>query len=193
MSKLFLKSSVRIAGLFLLLFSSVPAQARTNFSLFWAPNSVTPTGGAAVTPFRGGVFGFTGGGAAIMFGGPRGGVEVGGIYQIRQIHATNASNTQTIVSVPVVGKLHLGKVFHVAAGGYVDYHMAGAGAQPTSVGNKFDYGVKGGAGIQIPLKNFALFATGYYKMGLGEMNVAANSVKYNQIDVLAGITFGGTK
>ncbi len=200
---------IRIALLFILLFT-LPTSS-------WAMRlSVVAAGIHSQPEVSPSTFSYTpnteyGGGALLEFGiVPFVGLELGALYlprsfQYTPLYYTNITVTLKTIQYPVLLRAYLFDMLSIGAGGYYAKYISGvkyetstpAGIQNTSntlaLSNleESDYGLVGSVAIYIPFSKLSrLMLDGRYTVGLKDNSLATNEIKYNDIQVLAGLQVG---
>ncbi len=108
---------------------------------------------------------------------------------------TVTNNSLNYIQIPAVLRFWMGSMFSLGAGGY---YAQGMGSKFSSSGvTKSDYGAIGSVQFKLPMGNSASFLVdGRYNYGLKNVNNSSFStmdLKYRDIQILAGVTFGAGK
>lgn len=199
------------AALALSFASTRDAMARVRVSLLGEGNLAnTKLSVGSVSTSSTAVGGF-GGGALLEFNFGRLGLQTGGVYKMRVHKAgsgtSEVKDTLPYVQIPVLLKIWFNRVLALNLGGYLA-KGAGRVKSETSGGTtkssfggaaykNMDFGVSGGLTVDLPLGGSTAFTiTGLYSLGLADQlspAVSGTTTKWKEIELFAGITFGGMK
>jgi hypothetical protein len=148
-----------------------------------------------------------GGGALVEFRlGGRTGLELGALYYMRAVEFTAGTIAMTMTSIhaPVSFNYWFNRVVSISLGGFFNNALGKLKFEPGGEQDysalsqkKTDFGALGGLRFNIPLGASAgLRLEGRYLYGLSNLDdpaVAGGSTKMADIQMFAGLTFGGMK
>lgn len=208
------KSSVKVAMLVLAASALGATEASAAmFKLLGAANLTSKaydSTGLAGATFTG-KFAF-GGGAAVVLGSGTAALELGANYLTRNFTieqpGASSANKYSMVNIPVMLRLNLGRVVSVGVGGYANLAMgnfteeSGGVTSTTPVKDTLkstEFGAVASLGFDIPMgASTGLVIDGRYTMALAEaLNDATvaggNSWKPSDIQAFVGLRFGASK
>lgn len=196
-----LRKVLTVIGMSFVVLVNRSALAGVGFSVVGAGSYSLPSSSSTVSS----KIGF-GGGALLDFSlGPKVGIELGGLYMLRKFGLTvstvNFTAVAPAVQIPVVLRLHLLPALSIGAGGYAAMGMgnvtftSGATEIVDTYANNglktLDYGLLGSIGLNIKLASaFSFILDSRFLFGLAEQSDSTGSVKYRELQGLAGFRFG---
>jgi outer membrane protein W len=136
---------------------------------------------------------------------PRVGMELGGLYLMRNFHSNGALLTSTVVQAPLLFRYWFGRVVSMGLGGYYstaigDNVKSKVDGTTTDVAysslgfKKTDYGAVGSLGFSFRLSNSAAFLIdARYTYGLADIDTNTEKDRYQDAHLLIGLRFGGMK
>lgn len=104
-----------------------------------------------------------------------------------------STDSLNYIELPVILRAWLTPMFSLGAGGY---YAQGIGSKFSGSGvTKNDYGAIGSAQLRLPMGGSAFLLDGRYNYGFKNVNASsvALDLKYREIELLVGVTFGGGK